>query len=328
MRGKALPRGNQVEEGTERLRSPTECDPEGRQRGDVLRAMQAREPVAAHSSDHGDVGFGDHVKQPHSALVNMETTSRDRTTFLSTRAREHDCAGHTTAESSLGMLDVQCKIRAPSLLGELRHNAKTLNLRNVETTQPLRGNALFDERCDLTDADTQEATVRACRSSNPGIIIVCIPWTSSKSHLGFCTALCTWQQERVHHDLHRLRGDTSRGAVLGPGDIASERGECLARTGSQTNGTIARLDSTVSAMSRARVHSRWQHTFSKRRSPKQDRCKAKSFAICWKQWYRKSLQPREAICSEIARHGRWGAHGTAGNIRSRSAQRTRPCRRT
>ena len=83
---------NSVEEGTERLRSPTECGPEARQRDDVLRAM-----VAALSSDHGGAGPGDHAKQPHSALVNKETTGRDRTPLLSTPAREHDDAGHATA---------------------------------------------------------------------------------------------------------------------------------------------------------------------------------------------------------------------------------------
>ena len=33
--------GNSVEEGAERLRSSTECDPEERQHGDVLRTMRA-----------------------------------------------------------------------------------------------------------------------------------------------------------------------------------------------------------------------------------------------------------------------------------------------
>ena len=41
--GKALPRGNgwnPVEEGAERLRSSTDCDPEGRQKCDVLQTMR------------------------------------------------------------------------------------------------------------------------------------------------------------------------------------------------------------------------------------------------------------------------------------------------
>ena len=80
--------GNSVGEGTERLRSPTERDPEGRQRGDVLRAMRVLwEPVAAHSPDHFDAGFRDGAKEPRSALTRRDTTSRDRTVFLPARAR-------------------------------------------------------------------------------------------------------------------------------------------------------------------------------------------------------------------------------------------------
>ena len=86
MRDKASPTGNQgnsVEEGAERLRSSTECDPEGRQRGDVLRAMRdVWEPVAAHSLDHGSTGSRDEAEQSHGALVIRETTSRDRTPFF------------------------------------------------------------------------------------------------------------------------------------------------------------------------------------------------------------------------------------------------------
>ena len=44
---------------------------------------------------------------------------------------------------------------------------------------------MFDETCDLTDEDAQEATVRACCSVNPGIIIVGISRTASKSHFEF-----------------------------------------------------------------------------------------------------------------------------------------------
>ena len=55
---------------------------------------------------------------------------------------------------------------------------------------------MFDETCDLTDEGAQEATVRACRSVNPGIIILGIPRTASKSYLEFCMTLCTWQHER------------------------------------------------------------------------------------------------------------------------------------
>ena len=128
---------NSVGEGAERLRLPSEGDPEGRQRGDVLRAMRAlREQVATHSFDDFDAGFGDGAKQPRSALINDphsqeqdgETTSRDGTAFFPSRARVHDNAGFATAESPLGMLDVQYKNRAqpgrvrraPGGPGELR----------------------------------------------------------------------------------------------------------------------------------------------------------------------------------------------------------------
>ena len=39
--------------------------------------------------------------------------------------------------------------------------------------------------CDLTDEDAQEATVRACRSVNPGIIILGISRTVSRNHFEF-----------------------------------------------------------------------------------------------------------------------------------------------
>ena len=77
-----------------------------------------------------------------------------------------------------------------------RMQNENLDVRGVGATRPLRGVALFDETCDLTDEDAQEATVRACRSVNPGIIIVGIPRTAPKSHFEFCMTLCTWQHER------------------------------------------------------------------------------------------------------------------------------------
>ena len=45
---------------------------------------------------------------------------------------------------------------------------ENMDVRSVGATRPLRGVALFDEACDLTDEDAQEATARACRSVNPG----------------------------------------------------------------------------------------------------------------------------------------------------------------
>ena len=103
---------NPVEEGAERLRSSTDCDPEGRQRCDVLRTMRdVSESVAAHSPHHGGTGSRGDAEQSHSACVHREATGRDRTLLLSTRTREHDDAGHAAAESLLGMLDVQYNLR-------------------------------------------------------------------------------------------------------------------------------------------------------------------------------------------------------------------------
>ena len=62
---------------------------------------------------------------------------------------------------------------------------ENLDVRSVGTTRPLRGVALFDETSNLTDEDAQEATVRACRSVNPGIIILGFSRTVSRSHLEF-----------------------------------------------------------------------------------------------------------------------------------------------
>ena len=75
--------GNSVEEGAERLRSSTDCDPEGRQSGDVLRTMRdVRESLAAHSPDHDSTGPRDEAEQSHSACVYREATGRNRTPFL------------------------------------------------------------------------------------------------------------------------------------------------------------------------------------------------------------------------------------------------------
>ena len=61
-----------------------------------------------------------------------------------------------------------------------------LDVRSVGTTRPLRGVAFFDEAFDFTDEDAQEATIRACHSVNPGIIIVGTPRTVTKNHFEFC----------------------------------------------------------------------------------------------------------------------------------------------
>ena len=80
VRGKAYREatGEPVEEGAERLRSSTDCDPEGRQRCDVLRTMRdVWGSVAPHSPDHGSTGSRDEATQTHSARVHREATGRD-----------------------------------------------------------------------------------------------------------------------------------------------------------------------------------------------------------------------------------------------------------
>ena len=73
---------------------------------------------------------------------------------------------------------------------------ENLDVRSVGTTRPLRGVALFGETCDLADEEAQEAAVRACRSVNPGIIILGMTRTVLRSQLQFCITLCAWQHER------------------------------------------------------------------------------------------------------------------------------------
>ena len=97
-------------------------------------------------------------------------------------------------------IDEMCLNRSP----QSRMQHKNQDVRSVGTTRLLRGFALFDDTCDLTDEDAQEPTVRACRSVNPGTIVVGIPRTAPESHFEFCMTLCTWQHERgrcsLHHD--------------------------------------------------------------------------------------------------------------------------------
>ena len=88
-----------------------------------------------------------------------------------------------------------CPKRKP----ESRMHHENLDVRGVGTTRPLRRVALFDETCDLTDEEAQEATVRAC-SANPGIIILGIPRTASKS---FGTMYDLVLHVRVHYTFFR-----------------------------------------------------------------------------------------------------------------------------
>ena len=93
--------------------------------------------------------------------------------------------------------DAMCPNRDP----QSRMQHENLDVRSVGTTRPLRGVALFDETCDSTDEE-QESTVRACRSVNPGIIIVGIPRTAPKTHFEFCMTLCMATRSRCssHHE--------------------------------------------------------------------------------------------------------------------------------
>ena len=63
-----------------RLRPSTDCDPEGRQKCDVLQTMRDLwESVVVHSPDHGGTESRDEAEQSHSACVHTEATSRDQT---------------------------------------------------------------------------------------------------------------------------------------------------------------------------------------------------------------------------------------------------------
>ena len=98
----------------------------------------------------------------------------------------------------VGCLAIERNIVAlsPDRTLQPRTQCENLYMKSVETTRPLRGVAWFNEKCDFTEADAQGATVRACNSANPGIIIVRIKRAAANSHLGFYIALCAWQHER------------------------------------------------------------------------------------------------------------------------------------
>ena len=143
-----------------------------------------------------------------------------------------------------------------------RTQSENLHMKSVETTRPLRGVALFDEKCDFTETDVQEATVRACHSANPGIIIVGILRTASKSHLGFFVAVRTWQHERGALYIMIL---TDSEETLSEAQFSaletlhrSDWSACLGRDLRQVE-TGARLDTNIPAMSRARV---WTNSFT------------------------------------------------------------------
>ena len=137
-------------------------------------------------------------------------------------------------------IDEMCPKRNP----KLRMQDENLD---VGTTRPLRGVALFDETCDLTDEDAQEAAIRACCSASPGIIVVGIPRTASKSHFEFFMTLCIWEHERGA--LYIMILTDSEDALL----------EGFRRSKLQQAGTGARLESNPSAVNRARV---WTNSFT------------------------------------------------------------------
>ena len=137
-----------------------------------------------------------------------------------------------------------------------------LNVRSVGTTRPLRGVALFDETCDLTDEDAQEATVRACRSVNPGIIVVGILRTVSKGHFEFCMTLCTWQHERGALCIMILtdsEDELPEEPFLALETLHRREGSAWLGRDFRQVGTGVRLDSNLPAMSRARV---WTNSFT------------------------------------------------------------------
>ena len=114
----------------------------------------------------------------------------------------------------------------------------------------------------LTDQDAQEATVRACRSVNPGKIIFGIPRTVSRNHLEFCMTLCTWQHERGALYIMIL---TDSADALSEEQFAAletlHRSEGSAWPGQDLRQAVngARLDSNLPALSRARV---WTNSFT------------------------------------------------------------------
>ena len=155
-------------------------------------------------------------------------------------------------------IDEICPNRNPQ--SRLQH--ENLDVRSVGTTRPLRGVALFDETCDLTDEDAQEATVRACRSVNPGVIILGIPRTVSRSHLELCMTLCTWQHERGAFYIMILTDSEdafSEEQYVALKTLQRNEGSAWLGRDLRPVGIGARLDSNLPALSRARV---WTNSFT------------------------------------------------------------------
>ena len=150
----------------------------------------------------------------------------------------------------------------PKRNSQSRMQHENLDVGGVGTTRLLRGVALFDETCDLTDEDAQEASIRACCSVNPGIIIVGIPRTASKSHFKFYITLCTWQHERgalyimILTDSEDALSEEQFSALE---TLHRSEGSAWLGRGLRQAGTGARLESNLSAMNRARVWTMAEH---------------------------------------------------------------------
>ena len=100
-----------LEEDAERLRSSTDCDPEGRQRCDVPRTemcgnLWQRIPLTMVARD------------PETKLNNHTVLSSTGKRPVEIERSRHGSmmmhAGHTAAEPPLGMLDVQKNVRTQS----------------------------------------------------------------------------------------------------------------------------------------------------------------------------------------------------------------------
>ena len=204
-------------------------------------------------------------------------------------------------------IDEMCQKRNP----QPRTKCENLCLRSVETTRLLRWIALFDEKYDLTDADAQEATVRASRSANPAIIIVGIPRKASKSHLGFCMTLCGWQHERCALYIMILTDSEETSRMHFPRSSSWSLRHCTGAKGvpgsdgisdKSAGWTPTFLPWTVPAC--GPIHSRWQNTFNKSDCQRRTVAQRRALPSAGDSDRRRSLQPRKAICAEIARHGR------------------------
>ena len=177
VRGNALPRGNR---GTPWEKAPNDCDhpPNAVQKGG--NAVMYYERCVMCGNRWQRIPLTMEARDPETKLNNrtvLASTGKRpveiERPFLSARTREHDDAGHVATEPLLGMLDVQCHLRTQP--GRVRCSTCRLGER--------RG-------C------RREHGSHGCCSANPGIIVVGIPRTASKSHFKFCMTLCIWQHER------------------------------------------------------------------------------------------------------------------------------------